>query len=390
MSKINKNIILVVVLVLIAGTIWYLESHKASHGNDTTAVQAISLNNTDSAENNLQDTATSTVATSSVKQSLSQTRVMSIQAKAKIYPSAVELIPGGKFINTDPFTLRSLIGKKVILIDFWTYSCINCQRTIPYLNAWYEKYKDKGLVIVGVHTPEFDFEKEYANVLKGVQDLGIKYPVMQDNNFATWNAYQNRFWPREYLIDIDGFVVHDKIGEGGYAESEHVIQKALQERDRVLNINSNINTSVSNPVNAISLDQAKVASPETYFGSARNEYLANGTSGVVSPQTLVFPTNISSNKLYLDGAWNFTPEYAESTQATSKIIFKYNSKNVYFVASSDTGVTLNILKDGKPVGQVNVKDNKLYKLIEGSDYGEHTLEIDVQGSGLHAFTFTFG
>ncbi len=281
------------------------------------------------------------------------------------------------------------MGKKVILVDFWTYSCINCQRVTPYLNAWYEKYKDQGLVIVGVHTPEFGFEKDYNNVVQAVKDLGIKYPVVQDNNQATWNAYQNRYWPHEYLIDIDGFVVHDKIGEGGYDESERAIQAALKERQTVLNLNGTIPTSIADPKSAVSVQQSQVKSYESYFGSARNQYLANGTQGSTGSQTLIIPSTIQANGLYLGGTWNFQPESAHLSSSGS-IVYKYNAKNVYLVASSKTGATLKVYIDGALSKTITVKDNTLYKIVEGQNYGEHTLKIEVEATDFDAFAFTFG
>jgi thiol-disulfide isomerase/thioredoxin len=159
------------------------------------------------------------------------------------------------------------------LLDFWTYSCINCQRTIPYLNAWYAKYKDAGLEIIGVHTPEFDFEKKYENVAAAVRKFGIQYPVVMDSNNRTWNAYGNMYWPEHYLIDINGLVVDRHIGEGGYAETEAKIQQLLTERKDALN------DSVAIPTGTVDITSTIQAnSPETYFGATRNEYLTNGTS----------------------------------------------------------------------------------------------------------------
>ena len=132
---------------------------------------------------------------------------MTVEQKAMRYERAKEITTPDGFINTDAISVGELVGQKVILIDFWTYSCINCQRTTPYLNAWYETYKDQGLEIIGLHTPEFAFEEEYQNVLQAVENLGIKYPVVLDNDYSTWRAYRNRFWPHKYLIDIDGFIV---------------------------------------------------------------------------------------------------------------------------------------------------------------------------------------
>src|ERR671931_112850 len=167
--------------------------------------------------------------------------------------------------NNSPLKLSSLKGK-VVLVDFWTYSCINCIRTIPYLNAWYEKYADDGLVIVGVHTPEFEFEKDYNNVKAAVEKFEIKYPVVQDNDRGTWAAYENRYWPHKYLIDSEGYIRYDHIGEGGYAETEKVIQSLLTERAASMGVNSTIDQSISNPENAQSINFDQINTPELYFG----------------------------------------------------------------------------------------------------------------------------
>ena len=390
----TKNISLGVAAILIIGAIWYLQAGKV---RPDTTVKGDVLTDTSAPKN---DSMPDTSATSVSAPTTTANRTMSKAEKAKKYKPAREIIPGGGFINADPFKLKDIIGKKVILIDFWTYSCINCQRTTPYLNAWYQKYKDQGLVIVGVHTPEFDFEKIYDNVAKAVKDGGIKYPVVQDNNYATWQTYENQFWPREYLIDIDGYIVHDHIGEGGYEESERAIQAALKERAQVLGTKETISSGVSSPTDIISFDSQKTQSPETYFGSARNEYLANGTSSTSGTQTLTVPQSISLNKLYLGGIWKFNSEYAES-QGKATITYKFKSSNVYLVASSVSGLKVTVLIDGKPVGAnagadvgpdgvVTIKDNRLYKLVHTPDYSEHTLLLEVEGAGLDAYAFTFG
>ena len=149
--------------------------------------------------------------------------------KADRYPEAKELVGISGYLNGPEFELADYIGKKVILIDFWTYTCINCQRTFPYLRDWWKKYEDDGLLIVGVHTPEFEFERDRANVESAIDRFGIKWPVVQDNDYATWRAYRNQYWPRKYLIDVDGYVVYDHIGEGGYDETEQRIQELLSE-----------------------------------------------------------------------------------------------------------------------------------------------------------------
>lgn len=308
------------------------------------------------------------------------------------YRKAPELSSIDGYINTDgkPITLAELKGK-VILLDIWTYSCINCQRTIPYVNSWYEKYKDQGFVVVGLHTPEFGFEKVQANVEKAVEKFGIKYPVVLDNEYSTWKALDNQYWPRKYLIDMDGYIVYDHIGEGNYDETEKAIQKALKERSDKMGMNSEISKDIVKPADVITFNQRKVKSPEVYFGSERNVYLGNGDQGVLGEQTMSakdFGT-IPLNQLYLDGTWNFNSEYAENKTEAS-IIFKYNAKNVYIVASSDEGIDIDVYKDTEAPNIVHIKDNQLYSLIEGSDYGQHTMMIKIPKAGLKAFTFTFG
>ncbi|MEK7083416.1 MAG: redoxin family protein, partial [Patescibacteria group bacterium] len=296
------------------------------------------------------------------------------------------------------FKLADFVGKKVILVDFWTYSCINCQRTTPYLNMWYEKYKDKGFAIVGVHTPEFEFEKNYDNVARAVKEAGIIYPVVLDSNFGTWNAYNNRYWPHKYLIDIDGYIVYDHIGEGKYDATEQAIQDALKERRAVLHVNDAIDTNIASPPAIIPTNSSLVKSPEIYFGSARNQSLGNGIKGVTGIQTLSLPLKIDGNILYLDGKWNFESEFAQTVIGSGRIVFTYNAKNVYMVASSPSGgAGINVTRDGKPLGSEIgkdiglglIKDERLYELIRGSDYGQHTIEIDIKGD-LRVFTFTFG
>ena len=398
--NIKKNLLLGVAVLLIAGAIWYIQSSKPPTVVGTPIAVSV----------------TSTTASATTTASNDRTQIL--KQKAAMYPPAVELIPGGDpnatgttpfgapassgFINAAPFKLKDLIGKKVILVDFWTYTCINCLRAAPYVNAWYSKYKDQGLVVVGVHSPEFDFEKEYNNVVNAVQNqYHIQYPVMQDNNHATWDAYQNQYWPAEYLIDIDGYVTDTHFGEGNYPETESKIQAALKERDQALGLPDTVPTGTVNPSGVVTVSNTELQSPETYFGAARNEYLGNGTRGAIGAQQLTIPSTIQENVLYLSGTWNFQNEYAENQSVGAKITYKYSAKNVYLVGTASKPVKITILLDGKPIsagrgadvapdGTAIIQENRLYKLVEGSDYGDHTLEIQVDGSGLQAYTFTFG
>ena len=368
----RKNIlILVVALALIGAAIFSLESLKPKR----TAVSLIENAVTHDPAHETKD----------------------YDVRAARYPLAQELVaPDGYLNTTDDFTIGSLVGKKVILVDFWTYSCINCQRTQPYLNAWYEKYKDEGLEIVGVHTPEFAFEKEKANVASAVEKDAIAYPVVQDNGYATWDAYQNKYWPHKYLIDINGLVVYDHIGEGGYDDTEKMIQKYLAERKEVLGESGDVSGGTAAPAPAI-----QAGSPETYFGWSRNEYFANGAQRTPGVQTLTTPVAYALNKLYLAGTWDFSKEYAENKGTDDRIIYRYNAKNVYLVANAPDGVTVQVLLDGTPIttgkgadvdasGMLRIQEARLYTLVEMPSAGEHVIELKVSGPGLAAFAFTFG
>lgn len=310
----------------------------------------------------------------------------------------VEIKNPSGFVNTndEPIAIADYVGKQVILLDIMTYSCINCVRTFPYLNAWYEKYRDDGLIIIGIHTPEFAFEKDKGNVERAMEEFGITFPVVLDNEYATWNALGNKFWPRKYLIDIHGNIVYDHIGEGAYEETESKIQELLKERAEVLGASITIDEALA----ASGIDASKTTSksPETYFGSARNEYFGNGTKNISGEQTLVMPESIETNTLYLGGQWNFLPQYAQAKQA-SVVTYKYNAKEVFIVAESETGGTIEVWQDGErvdatagvdaPAGLVEIKTSRLYRLIKNADPGEHTLELRVSPE-VKLFAFTFG
>lgn len=309
-----------------------------------------------------------------------------------------EIVDPAGFVNTNTITLGELVGKKVILVDFLTYSCINCQRTFPYLNAWYETYKDQGLEIVGIHTPEFAFEKDINNVRKAMQEFGIMYPIVLDNDYATWRAYGNQYWPRKYLIDIHGNIVYDHIGEGAYEETEMKIRELLDERAQVLGTAATVGGGLAAAQMPEGTNAAQ--SPETYFGSSRNQYLINGTAGVAGVQAFTLPETFVRNALYLDGAWNIVDEYAQSVSNAS-VVYKYVAKEVYLVTDADTPAEVEVLQDGKPVGAaagadvgadgtVTVEGSRLYKLINNAEPGEHTLELRVKSGSVHMYAFTFG
>ncbi len=322
----------------------------------------------------------------------------------KNLPRYREIANPSGFVNTSSIKIGDLIGKKVIIIDFMTYSCINCIRTFPYLNAWYDKYHDQGLEIIGIHTPEFAFEKNIDNVRKAMAGFGIKFPVVLDNDYGTWNAYGNNYWPRKYIIDIDGYIAFDHIGEGGYDETEAKIQELLAEK--MVRDHQSAALVPGGAVKVTSTQPGDVGSPETYFGAARNEYLSNGVPNQTGEQKLILPGAMSLNGLNLVGTWNFENEFAQTTAPQDSIIYRYSAQNVYFVASSQTANKVEILRDGLPLTKDTagsdiifengksylwIHDDRLYNIVsDKAGTGEHTLQFIIESPGLKAFTFTFG
>lgn len=295
--------------------------------------------------------------------------------------------PSG-FVNVDsPITIGQYIGKKVVLIDFLTYSCINCQRTFPYINAWYEKYKDQGLEVIGIHTPEFAFEKDIDNVREAMQKFGIEHPIVLDNDYGTWRAYSNSYWPRKYLIDIHGNIVYDHIGEGNYEETEREIQKALEERAEFLGEQAVLDEELASQ--NITSTQTRPASPETYFGSSRNEFLANGTPGSSGLATFKLPAEFEINKLYLGGEWQIEPEYAES-QLDSVVNYQFAAKDVHLVAEADNSSPIEVWIDGEFVKTVDIRESGLYTIFSDTNLEKRFLELRIKVPGVRLYAFTFG
>ncbi|HMS22563.1 MAG TPA: cytochrome c biogenesis protein DipZ [Candidatus Levybacteria bacterium] len=301
---------------------------------------------------------------------------------------APEVIPGGVWFNSDPLTLAQLRGK-VVLIDFWTYSCINCQRTLPYLRDWNKKYKDKGLIIIGVHAPEFEFEKSEKNVALAIKDFNLAYPIVQDNDFATWRAYNNRYWPAKYFIDKEGYIRYSHFGEGAYDESEKVIQELLKEAGA-----TDISSEINNPTYQI---QAKT--PEIYLGYARIEHFASTETIKKSElSTYSAPEKLGNNQMAYAGNWNIMEEYA-NPQKGSILTLNFDAKEVFLVmrtkgAPAKVKVYLdNKIQDfGKDNinGVVTVDSDALYKLINLSSPGRHILKLEFEDNNAELFAFTFG
>ena len=407
--NINKKIVFVIVLLIIIGGIWYLESlkvHPTTSGQGGQAIDVNSLlaNTTYTSAFAATGTAVAPAASLSSNEKSAIAQLAAADKRAGDQP-AVEIADPTGFINVAPgFTLSSIIGQKVILLDFWTYSCINCVRTIPYLDAWYQKYASSGLEIVGIHTPEFDFEKNITNVQNAVAEYGIHYPVILDSNYGTWDAYNNLYWPHEYLIDMAGYIVHDQVGEGNYDETEAAIQTLLAQRAQILGTSAAEIPTSTITIAASNLNE--IQSPETYFGAERNSLLANGTALTNGEQTLTAPATadaIQLNQLYLGGTWNFEDQYATNGNAGATITYQYNAGNVYIVAAgAATGTTMRVMQDGQPISAANagsdvhngtivISGNRLYNVVKNADGGgEHTLQLIVETPGLQAYTFTFG
>jgi thiol-disulfide isomerase/thioredoxin len=309
------------------------------------------------------------------------------------------------YINTNQTKLSDLKGK-VILVDFWTYSCINCIRTLPYLVDWNQKYSDKGLVIVGVHSPEFEFEKNINNVKQAVARFGIKYPVLLDNDHETWNAYQNSYWPRKYLVDSDGYIRYDHIGEGGYAETENAIRNLLAERTDQQGLEiSNLNQTKAIVSGVPPVDFNQIKTPELYFGYQYARAQLGNIEGFNPEKTVNYTipsSNLDTNVIYLQGLWKNNPDNMELVGPDGKITLVYSAKSVNIVAGGKGQVT--VREDGKGVqtnnsskgndtdaeGKLSIDGQRLYNIADNTNYGNHQIEIAAKGPGFKIYTFTFG
>jgi thiol-disulfide isomerase/thioredoxin len=279
------------------------------------------------------------------------------------------------WINSEPLTLESLRGR-VVLIDFWTYSCINCLRTLPYIKAWDDRYRASGLTIVGVHTPEFAFERVPANVRENSKELGLKYPIALDSDYGTWNAWHNQYWPAKYLIDRRGHVRLFHFGEGEYDETESAIRELLAESGEEL------------PVAAALEDESPrgLVTPESYLGHAR---LARYVGTEIAPdvERAYKPAfELADNELTYGGRWKVEDERAIAG-AGAVLRLDYRARNVYLVLTGKGSVQ--VLVDGKPERRITVTGDKLYTLVERPEIDDHLLELRFS-PGVAGYAFTFG
>ncbi|CEG57732.1 cytochrome c biogenesis protein DipZ [Legionella fallonii] len=294
-----------------------------------------------------------------------------------------------EWINSPPLQLSELKGK-VVLIDFWTYSCINCIRTLPYLNGWYKKYHDKGLVIIGIHTPEFDFEKNAANVRNAVKRDGIKYPVALDNSFVTWENYSNHFWPAHYLINKQGKVVYERFGEGDYDVTENNIRFLL-----------GLDMTAS-PIKAESPSSSYQLTPETYLGYARAE--ANFSPELVHNvvASYSFPKQLVVNAWGLQGSWLINADKIVSAQNNTSLRINFQARKVFIVMGNGNKkpIKVTLLLNGKPLGNNKGKDvvdnsilvdkYSLYEAVVLPQSSSGILQLTSDNPDLELYTFTFG
>ena len=305
------------------------------------------------------------------------------------------------YLNTTPEELDKQIQNNVVLYDIWTYSCINCIRTLPFITSCDEKYSNEGLLIIGIHSPEFEFEKDPKNVQDAIEKFEITYPVVMDNKMETWKAFENNYWPRKYIADHTGNLRYDHIGEGAYQETEKIIQQLLDERAQALGIQTTSNKEL---VSIEEFEHTPFRTPELYFGYKFAQYRNNlGSSEGFQPDRIVTyaePQKIELNKFYPIGEWKNYSDNMELTKNNGSIKMFFEAKEVNIVTNnigeldiSLNGLPLdekNIGRDISSNGKLFVKDPGMYNIIDSEISISGVLEINVKGKGFQAFTFTFG
>jgi thiol-disulfide isomerase/thioredoxin len=307
------------------------------------------------------------------------------------------------WLNSQPLTAADLRGK-VVLIDFWTYTCINWLRSLPYVRAWAEKYKDQGLVVIGVHSPEFPFEKDVENVRGAVKDMRIEYPIAIDSDHAVWRAFNNDYWPALYFVDAQGRIRHHQFGEGEYEQAERVIQQLLAEagtagipRDLV---------SVDARGAEAAADWGNLNSPENYVGYERTENFASpGGAAPDKPRIYATPGRLGRNQWALSGDWTVKNDGTVLNTANGRIAYRFHARDLHLVmgpAARGGSVRFRVLIDGQPPGPAHgldvddhgngtVTDQRLYQLIrQPQPIADRQFDIEFLDPGVEAFAFTFG
>jgi thiol-disulfide isomerase/thioredoxin len=332
--------------------------------------------------------------------------------RATTHPGVVQLPVEGslpslagatQWLNSPPLTAAGLRGK-VVLVDFWTYTCINWLRTLPYLRAWAEKYKDHGLVLLGVHTPEFDVEHDLDNVRRAVKDLAVDYPVAVDNDYVIWSAFDNHYWPALYLVDAQGQIRHHRFGEGGYEESEMILQQLLTDAG-ISGIGQGLVSVDPTGVEAAA-DWDSLWSPENYLGYQRTDSFASSNGAVLeTPHVYEAPARLRLNHWALAGNWTVQAQDTVLNQAGGRILYRFHARDLHLVmgpAAPGTPVRFQVRIDDQPPGAAHgtdlddqgdgtITDPRLYQLIrQPGPVSDRTFEITFLDPGVHAYAFTFG
>ncbi len=330
----------------------------------------------------------------------------------QMIPTAVQLPIEGTFpslsgatgwLNSEPLTPASLRGK-VVLVDFWTYTCINWLRTLPYVRAWAEKYKDQELVVIGVHTPEFEFEHDVDNVRRSAKDMMVNFPIATDNDYGVWNAFDNHYWPALYIIDAKGQIRHHEFGEGNYDESEKIIQQLLTEAGS--KDVSNELVKVDPTGLEVAADWNNLQTPETYVGYDRTENFASPESPVPdAAHVYTAPAQLTLNHWALAGDWTVGGQATVLNKANGRIVYRFHARDLHLVmgpVSPGTSARFRVLIDGKAPGAAHggdideqgngtVSEQRLYQLIRQSEpITDRQFEIEFLDPGVAAFSFTFG
>ena len=365
-------------------------------GLDTGLLTRLSLANTARVEQTLLDKIHPMPAAQAASAGALDLAALPVEGRMPSLDGAIE------WINSAPLTAPELRGK-VVLVDFWTYSCINCLRSLPYVRAWAEKYKDQGLVVIGVHAPEFAFEKQLPNVRQAVKDLRVDYPVAVDNDWTIWRAFKNNYWPAHYFIDAQGRIRHHHYGEGEYDVSEAVIQRLLREAGHDVKGDP---VQVAAGGAQAAPDDAHDLSPETYVGYARAErFVSPGGAVRDAGRVYTMPPAPTLNQWGLAGAWTVRDENAVADQPHAKIAYRFHARDLHLVLgprADGRPVRFRVTIDGKPPladhgmdvdehGDGSVTAQRLYQLVrQQGAVGDHLFEIEFLDPGVQAFAFTFG
>jgi thiol-disulfide isomerase/thioredoxin len=332
--------------------------------------------------------------------------------RATTHPAAVRLPVEGTFpslagatewLNSPPLTVDGLRGK-VVVVEFWTYTCINWLRTLPYLRAWAETYSDHGLVVIGVHTPEFDFEHDLDNVRRAAKDLRVNYPIVVDNDYAIWSAFDNRYWPALYFVDARGRIRHHQFGEGQYEQSEMIIQQLLTDAG-LEGMGERLVAVDADDVEAAA-DWDNLWSPENYLGFERTENFASPNGAVLGTRHVyATPARLRLNQWALSGDWTVERQASVLNQAEGRIAYRFHARDLHLVmapAASGSPTRFRVRIDGQPPGAAHGTDvddqgdgtltqPRLYQLVrQPGPVTEHTFELTFLDPGVQAYAFTFG